>query len=84
MFCEAFHEGAKNNNITTIFSPLKRTEMSVLFYITQTVFGVVVHVKDRQWHDMNFEHGTKINAGFLALINKYHEGLKGSYISNPK
>jgi len=42
-----------------------------LFYITPTVFVVVV--KDRERHDMNFEGVTKINASFWAVINKYDE-----------
>ena len=36
--------------------------MNGALYLTVTV--IVVVVKDREWHDMNFEGVTKINASF--------------------
>ena len=36
--------------------------MNGTLYLTVTV--IVVVVKDREWHDMNFEGVTKINASF--------------------
>lgn len=43
--------------------------MNGLLYLTV----IVVVVKDREWHDMNFEGVTKINASFWGVITKCDE-----------